>query len=66
MNRRHFLLTSAAAIAGTLTRESLAQNTAAPTAVKIKKAGFCGVADTEENFCYWLRKLQERKVLPTY
>ncbi len=34
--------------------------------VKIKKAGFCGVADTEENFVYWLRKLQERKVLPTY
>jgi nucleoside-diphosphate-sugar epimerase len=34
--------------------------------VKIKKAGFCGVADTEETFTYWLRKLQERKVLPTY
>lgn len=34
--------------------------------VKIKKAGFCGVADTEETFCYWLRKLQERKILPTY
>ena len=34
--------------------------------VKIKKAGFCGVADTEETFCHWLRKLQERKVLPTY
>ena len=38
MNRRHFLLTGAAAIAGTLTRESRAQNTAAPAAVKIKKA----------------------------
>jgi len=34
--------------------------------VKVKKAGFCGVADTEESFCYWLRKLQERKILPTY
>jgi len=34
--------------------------------VKIKKAGFCGVADTEETFCRWLRKLQERKILPTY
>lgn len=34
--------------------------------VKIKKAGFCGVADTSETFCYWLKKLQERKVLPTY
>ena len=34
--------------------------------VKIKKAGFCGVADTEETFRHWLRKLQERKVLPTY
>lgn len=34
--------------------------------VKIKKAGFGGVADTEESFCYWLRVLQQRKILPTY
>lgn len=34
--------------------------------VKIKKAGFCGVADTEETFCRWLRTLQQRKILPTY
>jgi len=32
--------------------------------VKIKRAGFCGVYDTEETFRHWLTVLQDRKVLP--
>jgi len=41
-------------------------NPAFVSTVKIKLAGFGGVADSEESFCHWLRKLQERKILPTY
>ncbi|MGI9053916.1 MAG: SDR family oxidoreductase [Ilumatobacteraceae bacterium] len=33
--------------------------------VKIKQAGFGEVHDTEETFRYWLRKLIERKILPS-
>jgi len=33
--------------------------------VKIKQAGFTDTWNTEASFCYWLRYLQERKVLPT-
>ncbi len=32
--------------------------------VKIKQAGFTETWDTEESFVYWLRVLQDRKVLP--
>ena len=32
--------------------------------VKVKRAGFTEVYDTEETFRYWLEKLIERKVLP--
>jgi nucleoside-diphosphate-sugar epimerase len=32
--------------------------------VKVKQAGFTRVADTEETFRHWLRKLIERKILP--
>jgi nucleoside-diphosphate-sugar epimerase len=32
--------------------------------VKIKQAGFGAAYDTEQSFCYWLRVLQDRKVLP--
>jgi nucleoside-diphosphate-sugar epimerase len=32
--------------------------------VKVKRAGFVEVYDTQETFCYWLAKLIERKILP--
>jgi hypothetical protein len=32
--------------------------------VKIKQAGFTETWDTEESFVYWLKVLQDRKVLP--
>jgi hypothetical protein len=32
--------------------------------VKVKRAGFVEVYDTEETFRYWLAKLIERKILP--
>jgi len=32
--------------------------------VKIKQAGFTDTCNSEESFCYWLRDLQRRKVLP--
>lgn len=32
--------------------------------VKIKQAGFCATADTEESFRYWLQVLIDRRVLP--
>jgi len=32
--------------------------------VKIKQAGFTEVRDTEETFVYWLKVLQDRRVLP--
>jgi nucleoside-diphosphate-sugar epimerase len=32
--------------------------------VKIKQAGFTETWDTEQSFCYWLRVLMDRKVLP--
>lgn len=34
--------------------------------VKIKQAGFVETCNSEESFCYWLRDLQGRKILPTY
>ncbi len=46
-----------------------AEQPPAPTfvsTVKIKQAGFCEVYNTEESFCYWLRDLQQRQVIPTY
>ncbi len=33
--------------------------------IKIKQAGFSDTYNSEESFCYWLRDLQRRKVLPT-
>lgn len=32
--------------------------------VKLRNAGFNGAMDTEESFCYWLKVLQDRKVIP--
>jgi nucleoside-diphosphate-sugar epimerase len=32
--------------------------------VTIKQAGFSEVYDTEKSFCYWLRDLQRRKIVP--
>jgi nucleoside-diphosphate-sugar epimerase len=32
--------------------------------VKIRKAGFNAVYDTEESFCHWLRDLSARRILP--
>jgi nucleoside-diphosphate-sugar epimerase len=32
--------------------------------VKVKRAGFTDVFDTEESFCHWLQVLIDRKVLP--
>jgi hypothetical protein len=32
--------------------------------VKIKQAGFTETYNSEESFCYWLRDLQERRILP--
>jgi nucleoside-diphosphate-sugar epimerase len=32
--------------------------------VKLKQAGFAEAMDTEESFCYWLRDLMDRKILP--
>ena len=32
--------------------------------VKIRRAGFNAVYDTEESFCHWLRDLIERRILP--
>ncbi len=32
--------------------------------VKLKRAGFCGVQDTEESFRHWFEVLQERRILP--
>ena len=34
--------------------------------VKIKQAGFTETYDSEVSFCYWLRDLQKRGVLPIY
>ena len=34
--------------------------------VKIRQAGFTGVCNTEESFCYWLSDLIERKILPRF
>ncbi len=33
--------------------------------VKIKQAGFTATCNSEESFCFWLRDLQKRRVLPT-
>lgn len=33
--------------------------------VKIRQAGFNAVYNSEESFCYWLRDLQQRNILPT-
>jgi nucleoside-diphosphate-sugar epimerase len=33
--------------------------------IKIKQAGFTDTWDTEESFCYWIRVLMERRVLPS-
>lgn len=32
--------------------------------VKIKQAGFTETHNSEESFCYWLRDLQQRRILP--
>lgn len=32
--------------------------------VKLKQAGFTETMDTEESFCYWLRDLMDRRILP--
>jgi len=45
-----------------------AERPPAPTyvsTVKIKQAGFTEVFDTEESFCYWLRDLMARRILPS-
>ncbi|MEM8768415.1 MAG: NAD-dependent epimerase/dehydratase family protein [Pseudomonadota bacterium] len=45
-----------------------AEHPPAPTfvsTVKIKEAGFTEVQNTEESFCYWLRDLQQRRVIPS-
>ncbi len=34
------------------------------SSIKIRQAGFTRVWDTQESFCYWLRDLIERRVLP--
>ena len=34
--------------------------------VKIKQAGFVETRNSEESFCYWLRDLQRRKILPNF
>ncbi len=34
--------------------------------VKIKQAGFNDTYNSEESFCYWLRDLQHRRVIPTF
>ncbi len=44
-----------------------AETPPAPTfvsTVKIKQAGFTATCNSEESFCFWLRDLQERRVLP--
>ncbi|XOV84970.1 MAG: SDR family oxidoreductase [bacterium] len=33
--------------------------------VKIRQAGFNAVYNSEESFCYWLRDLQQRNIIPT-
>ncbi|MDH3642123.1 MAG: NAD-dependent epimerase/dehydratase family protein [Gammaproteobacteria bacterium] len=46
-----------------------AEQSPAPTyvsTVKIKQAGFGETHNSEESFCYWLRDLQRRRVIPTY
>ena len=34
--------------------------------IKVKEAGFNKVWNTEESFCYWLKDLQNRKIIPNY
>lgn len=34
--------------------------------VKIKQAGFTQTYDSEKSFCYWLRDLQRRRMIPTF
>jgi nucleoside-diphosphate-sugar epimerase len=46
-----------------------AEQSPAPTfvsTVKIKQAGFHETYNSEESFCYWLRDLQRRRVIPTF
>lgn len=34
--------------------------------VKIKQAGFTQTYNSEDSFCYWLKDLQRRRILPTF
>ncbi len=34
--------------------------------VKIKQAGFTETYNSEESFCYWLKDLQRRRIIPTF
>ena len=36
------------------------------SSIKIKEHGFNRVWNTEESFCYWLRDLQQRNIIPCY
>jgi hypothetical protein len=46
-----------------------AKRTPSPTfvsTVKIRQAGFNAAYDTPASFCYWLRDLQHRRIIPAY